>query len=246
MTQVLLVEDNQALIENISFELEMQGYDVVMARDGQIAIDYLSDLAHELPDIIVSDIAMPNKDGYALLDFVRHNERLSHLPFVFLTALNTRQNLFAGKELGVDDYLVKPFHPDHLVLAIENKLRRMRDISKHADRKLDSARSELLLTLSHELRTPLTAMVGGTELLESALEDIPDQAVHQMLNFLKMGTDRLTRLSNMALLLVQLDSGHVQEKFTEVAYPHYISEMITDICYKVGREQKALQKMPTV
>ncbi len=242
MTQILLVEDNQALIENISFELEMQGYEVVQSRDGQIAIDYLADEKNPLPDIIVSDIAMPNVDGYGLLDYVRRCDRLSHLPFIFLTALNTRQNLFAGKELGADDYMVKPFHPEHLVLAIENKLKRMNQMAHHAERKMDTARTELLLMLSHELRTPLTALVGGTELLESALLDVPDEGIQQMLNFLKLGTDRLTRLSNMALLLVQLDSGHMKDKFGDVAYPHEMAEMIADICFKIGREQKTRQK----
>ena len=108
MAHIVVVEDNPTLLENITFELEMVGYQVTTATDGHKAVELLQQIEHQ-PDLIVSDIAMPNMDGYEFLEAVRQNTQWNAIPFIFLTAFDTTNAIRLGKQLGVDDYLVKPF-----------------------------------------------------------------------------------------------------------------------------------------
>ncbi len=126
MTTILLAEDNQTLLEDTTFALEMRGYTVIQAIDGQAALDILQ--ARPLPDIIVSDIAMPDVDGFKLLEQLRSDPPLTAIPFIFLTAFNSPNSLRIGKELGADDYIVKPFQIDDLILSIESKLKRIKEL----------------------------------------------------------------------------------------------------------------------
>lgn len=209
MTQVLFVEDNLAVLESVAFELQMRGYEVATATNGFEALQLLQQLDLP-PDIIVSDIAMPDMDGYKLLESVHADDRWNGIPFIFLTAFGSPNAVRIGKELGVDDYLVKPFQPDDLVLAMENKLKRIRDFRRSAYRQLDSARQELLTTFSHELRTPLTAIYGGAEILADSLESLPDHASVQMVELIRNGARRMNHLINQMLYMVQIDSGQLQ------------------------------------
>jgi signal transduction histidine kinase len=216
MTKVLLVEDNLMLLESIAFELEMRGFTVWQANDGKNALQLLHS-TDQHPDIIVSDIAMPEMDGYKLLETIRQNEDLQNIPVIFLTAFNSPNAIHLGKELGIDDYLVKPFNSDDLVTAINNKIKRYQQIHQQAERKLDKTRRELLNVISHELFTPLTSVFGGTELLSESLHQIDDEMTHQMLQLVQKGTHRLNRLINRILLIVQINSGQLERTFKQTA-----------------------------
>src|SRR5690242_3721375 len=111
MTHVLLVEDNIDILANMSDALELNGYQVTGVEDGQQALEFLSAVPR-LPDLIVSDISMPHVNGYELLANCQQNPEWNGISFIFLTALGQRQDILAGKKLGADDYLVKPFRPD--------------------------------------------------------------------------------------------------------------------------------------
>jgi signal transduction histidine kinase len=212
MTKIMVVEDNMTLLESIAFELEMRDYDVVQATDGQSAIDQL-ELMTTLPDVIVSDIAMPDLDGYKLLEIVRQHEAWKSIPLIFLTAFDSKNSIRIGKELGVDDYLVKPFDPDDLIVAVENKLKRQEVFREEAERRLDDVRSELVNLISHELRTPLTAIYGSTDMLEMSLADVSDELTQKFLKLLRSGTDRLHHLVERIVLQVQIESGRIHRMY---------------------------------
>lgn len=225
MTQVLIIEDNIAVLEGIAFELEMQGYEVVKTEDGQQAIDYLNS-ADRLPDIVVSDIAMPNVDGYKLLEHFRQDSRWEATPFIFLTAFTSPNAVRLGKELGVDDYLTKPFDTQDLVIAIENKLRRVAQMRRESERKFNTERQELMKIISHELRTPLSAIFGGVEMLAENIDQMPDEMSQRMLNIVRSGARRMTHLVSQIMYLVEVDSGHMQQMIEKAAYPCDLGEVV--------------------
>ncbi|MEM7620368.1 MAG: response regulator [Pseudomonadota bacterium] len=120
MPQILLVEDETALLEAMEEELRDEGYEVVCAENGSEALEKLANYA---PDLILSDIAMPQMDGHALLQEVREKfPKLIETPFVFLTAFNAKADIIKGKKLGADDYLVKPVDFDLLFATIDSRL----------------------------------------------------------------------------------------------------------------------------
>lgn len=236
MTQVLLVEDNPDLLSSIRLELEMNSYEVNSATDGQEALDLLAESTAQLPDIIVSDIAMPNISGYELLMTCQRNDKWSGIPFIFLTALGERREILAGKKLGADDYLVKPFRPDELIVAIQNKLRRIDQLKASAERQLDSTRRELLTLISHELRTPLSAIYGGTELLSDSLANVPDPMSRRMLELVQSGAKRMRRLVDQIILLTQLESGSLASSLEKLPVDADMKVMI-DRAYMLLEEE---------
>lgn len=235
MTKVLVVEDNLTLLEDIALELEMRGYDVVWATDGNGALNILR-TTEQLPDIIVSDIAMPDIDGFKLLEHLRSNREWTAIPFLFLTAFNSPNSVRISKELGADDYIVKPFQADDLVLAMESKLKRVKAFQVQAEQQLAEARRTLLHMMSHELRSPLTAIYGGADVLIDCIEDVPDETVHRMVNLIRNGANRLNRFTSKALALLDVDSGNLHRMFSQSSRVTNVNDVIRAAIYTVEAE----------
>lgn len=138
MSKILFVEDNDEIRENASEILELAGYDVIPAANGKIGYEMALEA---LPDIIICDIMMPILDGYGLLALINKNDSLSHIPFIFLTAKTTREDLRKGMEMGADDYITKPFTELELLNAIEIRLKKRQ---KQSD-ILNSSKQEIIV-----------------------------------------------------------------------------------------------------
>lgn len=123
--KILVVDDNRDLRELAKTILEMQGYQVTVAEDGEEALkifDWLS------PDLVVSDIAMPKMNGFAFLKAVRSRKEGAAVPFLFLSAYSQRSNLSQARRLAVDDYLFKPFDAQELLDAVRVRLDRRKAV----------------------------------------------------------------------------------------------------------------------
>ena len=118
MLQILVVEDDQDIQELLQNYLENEGYQVVVASDGEEAIDVFHE---ENPDLILLDIMLPKLDGYSVCKAMREE---ADLPIIMLTALDSEQNQIQGFDLKVDDYITKPFSVPLLLKKIEAVLRR--------------------------------------------------------------------------------------------------------------------------
>ena len=116
---ILIIDDNPGITENISLYLEGKGYSAEIASDGQIAFDMIQRKKY---DFLIVDRMMPGIDGRSLIRMLQ--ARSIAIPFLFLTALGKQIDKIEGLSLGADDYLMKPFDLEELVLRIENILRR--------------------------------------------------------------------------------------------------------------------------
>lgn len=125
---LLLVDDNKDILFNLKIMLEGRGYDVLTATSGEQAFEILSTQG-VIPEVIISDIMMPNMNGYELFKAVSKHPQLNHIPFLFLTAKSTPEEVRLGKLLGVDDYITKPFNEEDLVASISGKINRNRKSS---------------------------------------------------------------------------------------------------------------------
>jgi len=121
MKKVLLIEDDAILRENTAELLELSDYDVITAPNGMIGIKKAKET---LPDIIISDIMMPELDGYGVLEYLSKENTTKYIPFIFLSAKTERQDIRKGMNLGADDYITKPFGEDELISAIESRIAR--------------------------------------------------------------------------------------------------------------------------
>lgn len=120
MAKVLIVEDDKELNSIISTYFSQENFEVVTALD---AITALKIIENEKFDIILSDIMMPLLDGFAFAKKVRSKDK--NIPFVFMSARDDKPSKQLGYEIGIDDYITKPFDIDELVMKVKAILRRM-------------------------------------------------------------------------------------------------------------------------
>lgn len=119
MIRILVAEDDKALNGLVCAYLTENGYAVTPCYDGAEALKALEERPH---DMIISDVMMPNLDGFALARQVREEDKL--IPILFMTALDDKPSKQLGYKLGIDDYVVKPFDAEILVLRVKALLRR--------------------------------------------------------------------------------------------------------------------------
>ena len=125
---IFIVEDNADIVFNLKLSLESNNFKVESANNGKEALNILSD-TKKVPDLILSDIMMPEMDGYELFRTVSNDNRLNEIPFIFLTAKASPEDIRFGKLLGVDDYLTKPINEKDLLAVIKGKLSRKKKIN---------------------------------------------------------------------------------------------------------------------
>lgn len=142
---ILLVEDN---VDFRTFMQEMLSdkYMVHVAADGQIAYNTVHKV---LPDLIISDVAMPNVDGLELCKMLRKDIRTSHIPIVLLTARTADEDKIKGLETGADDYIAKPFNMELLMLTVHNLLQKSK-VQKQFQKAVDISPSEVQITSMDE------------------------------------------------------------------------------------------------
>ena len=112
---ILVCDDDPLLVDLLDFRLGSRGFVVSIARDGGEA---LAQIALARPDAIVLDAMMPVIDGYEVLRRIRSDPATADIPVVMLTARKGEQDIIGGLELGADDYMVKPFIPEELVMRL--------------------------------------------------------------------------------------------------------------------------------
>ena len=112
MTRVLLADDDANVVEVLQANLEAEGYEVLVAADGNQAWALI---ASEEPDLVILDVMMPGRDGLDLLAAVRDDDRTRDLPVVLLTARAGDEEIWAGWQAGANYYLTKPFDIEQLL-----------------------------------------------------------------------------------------------------------------------------------
>jgi signal transduction histidine kinase len=223
---VLVVDDNPLIVNVVKSLLLAENYHVITSRNGQEAVDLLS---QKNVDVIICDVMMPTMDGYQFHDLVRKNADYAHIPFVFLTALGDPTEVNNGKALGVDDYLVKPFDPRTLISVVKGKITRSRSVREGTEQRYDSYRRKVIHTLSHEFRTPLVAINTGTELLLDQQRNLDREKVNNLLEAIRRGGQRLERLVNDFMVFQQIEAGIAARMFETRALPLKVCDCVQQV-----------------
>ncbi len=127
--KILVIDDDPAINELIKVNLELAGYRVIQAFDG---IKGFALCKQELPCLVVLDVMMPEVDGFTVAQRIRKNPETAEVPILMLTALSQINDKVKGFDIGVDDYLVKPFEMDELLVRVRALLKRTAQIPKSA------------------------------------------------------------------------------------------------------------------
>jgi len=156
-TTILVVDDEPAIVDVLTYNLEKAHYRVLVARDG---LEALEQTRRQKPDLIILDLMLPGMDGLEVCRAIRHE---GELPIIMLTARDEEIDRVVGLELGADDYVVKPFSVRELMARIKTVLRRTSTETRAPDQKLVVG----LLTLDPERHE---AHWGESQIELSALE----------------------------------------------------------------------------
>lgn len=199
LPKVLVCEDNADLASYISSLLK-DFCQVRLAKDGQ---EGLQEVKSWSPELVISDVMMPNTDGIALCKAIKSDETLSGIVVVLLTALTHRDAMIKGWEAKADEYLFKPFHPEELITRIRSLLSIAADRKKtmewieHKNEELANANAELeafSYSVSHDLRAPLRAIYGYSEMLREDYGSVLGEDGNKFLRTLMDSTKRMENL----------------------------------------------------
>ena len=117
--RILAADHDQDNLKVLSLKLESNGFDVVVAHDGEEA---LSQIRKQKPDLIILDVMMPKISGFQIARLVKFDENLKKIPLILLSARAQETDKTVGKEVGADLYITKPYDPEHLLKEVQRLL----------------------------------------------------------------------------------------------------------------------------
>lgn len=195
MTKVLIVEDEIDIRETIAEILEDEGFEVAQAENGRSAFNLFQ---KSQTDIIISDIMMPEIDGYELLNLVRKSKaKNSSVPFIFLSALSQKENIIKGTELSANDYLVKPIDFEILVAKIREKTTNAQKIKDFHQHGINNIKSQLSSALPTELTNNIESLnIITKNLLSEPYGPLPHRKYSEDLQKIDKISKRINSLVN--------------------------------------------------
>ena len=201
MTTILIVEDDDAIRNNVIRMLKLEGFEIVSATNGRQGLERARS---ERPDLIISDINMPEMDGFAMLEAIRADSELAPISVMLLTALDDRASMRRGMTAGADDYLAKPFTRVELLDALEGLLKKKGRI----EAKIESAVRER----EEHLRRAFTESLGGRALPDKFALAPPKGAITDTV---VEATVLFSDIRGFTSLAEKLSSREVAELLTE-------------------------------
>ncbi len=237
-TTILLVEDNPQLRNYIQLILQ-EKYNVITAGNGGIALDKLTgngQLATGNPQLVISDIMMPEMDGFELLEHLKASDELRHIPVIMLTARSNAKDKLKALRIGVDDYILKPFEEEELLARIDNLIQNVKE-----RRVVDKSENENPIDPQLKQETPKKITAADLKWLEKVEEQLKSEVSNSKFNI-----DSLAEVMN-------LSRGHLHRRIksiTGLTPNKYFREIklqkareileqgeaqtVNEVCYAVG------------
>lgn len=232
MAKILMIEDNEEILEEVLTWLSLEEYEAIGATNGQQGIDLA---LQQHPDLILSDIMMPEKDGHRVLLELRTHPTTALTPFIFTTAKQAKIDIRYGMEMGADDYITKPFGREELLAAVRSRLARSQRAIQEREQRIGELRDSLLYRLPHELRTPLVGILGIGELLSQDAHSVTAAEIIEYADIIKSSGQQLYRLVENHLLYAQFESRESNPIEAPYAGQNELTSVATVIRETAGR-----------
>ena len=227
--RILIIEDEPHLLETLSDIIEVNGYEVLSAKDGEAGYHVA---ALEKPDLIICDVNLPKMDGFQVLQMLKSTmEERMVPPLIYLTAKVERADIRQGMKLGAEDYITKPFSNKEVLEAIEAKLSKREEFQ---DSVLKSEREKLATELHHSVQQLMAAAHFGLQRFSRKKTFLPEQdkkTIRKLQNIIEQAIQESRSLAHRLIPKEIEDYG--LEKFVNVLQQQIaISEKIKfEYCY---------------
>lgn len=255
MTSILVVEDEAHIRDEVMDWLTFEGYEVIGAENGREALNILG---QSEPDLIISDIRMPEMDGYELLLEIRSDPHWLHIPFIFLTASAERDSVRRGMDTGADDYLTKPFthaevlHAVHARLekktALDAKVRNQMQMLNSAlgeEREKRLLKSRLVAMFSHDFRNPLASIMSSAGILRDYHDRLTAERRVQHLDRIDSAVHLLLQMLDDMLMVAELEGGQIEIMPQMINLETFVGDIVNDFCL-IDQNQHTIHYRPSV
>ncbi len=202
MARIIVIDDDPDVLETVTRVLHADHHDITVAANGAQGIQVIK--SRPL-DLILCDISMPVVDGYAVFQAIKNDVKTNAIPFVFITARGARSDQRKGMELGVDDYLIKPFSAKELLSCVRTQIVKHNLIADRYESTLKMVRKNIIYALPHELRTPLSQIIGYAGLLELEPDPMLSVTAKEYGKLITKASERLEHLIENYLVYAQIE-----------------------------------------
>ncbi|NWG02490.1 MAG: response regulator [Syntrophaceae bacterium] len=225
--KILIVDDEKDLVDMLAYHLERKGYKTIKAYDGYEAWEKIES---ELPDLLILDLMMPNLDGWELCRLIRRsqNKSVKEMGILILSARAMQEDRVYGLEIGADDYLIKPFSLNELILRIE-KLAEKKGAITQLKEEVESLQSSIetkesnLRRIAHDLKSPLISIgFSAKRILRKAQNEETSGALKTIFE----SSLHLTQWIDETLFFRDLSKPKWQEQIKEVDVKSLVQQTI--------------------
>ncbi len=221
---ILIVDDQPSARAILRDLLSNQGYNLILSSNGHEALEKATELE---PDLILLDVMMPGMDGFEVCERLRTDPHLAEVPIIMITALDDRDARLRGLEVGVDDFITKPYHKTELQARVQTilrlnryrKLMQERTHREEAEAAINRRNQELALlkeaeqikdqfvsNVSHELRTPISVITLISGNLDALYDQLDDNKRRKMIKDIRRHIEVLDNLISDILEISRIDA----------------------------------------
>ncbi|KPA17443.1 Response regulator receiver sensor signal transduction histidine kinase [Candidatus Magnetomorum sp. HK-1] len=211
---ILVVDDTPTNLSVLLDYLNQSGFKTLIAQDGEGALEQ-ADFAH--PDIILLDVMMPGIDGFETCKRLKENGATKDIPVIFMTALSETVDKVKGFQYGAVDYITKPFQQEEVLMRITTHL-----TIQHQKKELNDLNQKLMASnatkdkffsiIAHDMRSAFTPMVGYSDLLIRAAEELENKKILKYSNNMQMMVENAHKLFKNLLDWARIQRGAMEYK----------------------------------
>ncbi|MBC8394868.1 MAG: response regulator, partial [Deltaproteobacteria bacterium] len=213
--KVLVVDDESKNRELLHDLLEVKGYTVTEAVDGEDALQKTSEC---IPDVILLDVMMPKLNGFEVCQRLRSDSKTAHIPILLVTALSDRSDRLEGIKAGANDFLTKPIDSQDVLLRVRNAVYSKHLFDQVQDdlkrlKELETLRDNLTNMIVHDMRSPLMGINGFAQLLKMQVKDRLSEEENSFLENIHTSALRLNEMVSSLLDVSRLEVGEMPLKY---------------------------------
>ncbi len=243
MAKVLIIEDEDHIRDEVLDWLNFGDYEGIGATNGKDGVQMALD---KLPDLIISDINMPEMDGYRVLVELRTHPSTALIPFIFLTARTERSDIRQGMAMGAEDYITKPFTYEELMGAVKSQLAKTEMHTKQTDKQLDELRYTLTRSWPEELITPLVAILGFSEIITIDADKMTIDEMKGVGKAIFKNGQRLHRAIEKYQIRNQIENQSTEVEFSNLQPAIHVDEPDRVVAKTCERVLRKFDRLPDV